>query len=85
MIVGSDCIGVVLSHAILLFALRQFSIGRHAAAIAGFSRFQHGNKWQCCRLFPVQTEERIMPVLLLWAVPAVIVIGGVGYWMVHLH
>jgi len=26
-----------------------------------------------------------MPVLLLWAVPAVIVIGGAGYWLVHLH
>jgi hypothetical protein len=32
-----------------------------------------------------ETEERIMPVLLLWAVPAVIVIGGAGYWLVHLH
>jgi hypothetical protein len=30
-------------------------------------------------------EERIMPVLLLWAVPAVIVIGGAGYWIVHMH
>jgi hypothetical protein len=26
-----------------------------------------------------------MPVLLLWAVPAVIIIGGTGYWLVHLH
>jgi cytochrome c-type biogenesis protein CcmH/NrfF len=26
-----------------------------------------------------------MPVLLLWAVPAVIVIGGAGYWLVHMH
>ena len=30
-------------------------------------------------------EERTMPVLLLWAVPAVIVVGGAGYWLVHLH
>jgi len=30
-------------------------------------------------------EERIMPVVLMWAVPAVIVIGGVGYWLVHMH
>ena len=27
----------------------------------------------------------IMPVLIMWAVPAVIVIGGVGYWLVHMH
>jgi hypothetical protein len=30
-------------------------------------------------------EERTMPLLLLWAVPAVIVIGGAGYWLVHVH
>jgi hypothetical protein len=30
-------------------------------------------------------QERIMPVLVMWAVPAVIVIGGVGYWLVHMH
>jgi hypothetical protein len=28
-------------------------------------------------------EETYMPVLLLWAVPAVIVVGGVGYYLVH--
>jgi len=26
-----------------------------------------------------------MPVILLWAIPAVIVIGGGGYWLLHLH
>lgn len=26
-----------------------------------------------------------MPVLILWAVPAVLVVGGVGYWIVHMH
>jgi hypothetical protein len=40
----------------------------------GFAFLQH---WQ--------TEERIMPLLLLWAVPAVIVVGGAGYWLVHMH
>jgi hypothetical protein len=30
-------------------------------------------------------EERTMPILLLWAVPAVIVVGGAGYWLVHMH
>jgi len=33
----------------------------------------------------LETEERIMPVLVLWAVPAVIVIGGATYWLVHMH
>jgi len=26
-----------------------------------------------------------MPVLLLWAIPAVLIIGGGGYWIMHLH
>jgi len=30
-------------------------------------------------------KEKIMPVILLWAIPAVIVIGGGGYWLLHLH
>jgi hypothetical protein len=30
-------------------------------------------------------REAKMPVILLWAIPAVIVIGGAGYWLVHLH
>jgi hypothetical protein len=30
-------------------------------------------------------EELSMPVLLLWAVPAVIIVGGVGYFLVHVH
>jgi hypothetical protein len=29
-------------------------------------------------------EEKI-PVLILWAVPAVLVVGGVGYFLVHMH
>jgi hypothetical protein len=30
-------------------------------------------------------EESIMPVLILWAVPAVIFVGGVGYFLLHAH
>jgi hypothetical protein len=30
-----------------------------------------------------QREERVMPVLILWAVPAVIFVGGVGYFLIH--
>jgi hypothetical protein len=33
----------------------------------------------------LKAEEVTMPVLLLWAVPAVIVIGGGAYWITHLH
>ena len=32
-----------------------------------------------------KAEEAFMPVLLLWAVPAVIVVGGAGYWLIHMH
>jgi hypothetical protein len=30
-------------------------------------------------------EERKMAVLLLWAIPTIIVIGGASYYLVHLH
>jgi len=33
----------------------------------------------------VEEEKLIMPVLILWAVPAVIIVGGVGYFLVHVH
>jgi len=26
-----------------------------------------------------------MPVFILWAIPAVIIIGGGAYWIAHLH
>jgi hypothetical protein len=29
--------------------------------------------------------EEEMPVLILWAVAAVLVVGGVGYFLVHMH
>jgi hypothetical protein len=32
----------------------------------------------------VGNERReVMPVLLLWGVPAVIFVGGVGYFLIH--
>jgi hypothetical protein len=34
--------------------------------------------------FEKSLEEK-MPVLILWAVPAVLVVGGVGYFLVHMH
>jgi hypothetical protein len=42
-----------------------------------------GNKWQQARVSSMTAadeEEAYMPVLLLWAVPAVIVVGGGGYY-----
>jgi hypothetical protein len=47
-----------------------------------------GNNWQwtCVLSFEgKEQQESVMPVLVMWAVPAVIVIGGVGYWLVHMH
>jgi hypothetical protein len=36
-----------------------------------------GNKWQFISLYRRgQTRRRQMPVLILWAVPAVVVLGG---------
>jgi hypothetical protein len=29
--------------------------------------------------------EEKMPVILLWGLPAIVVIGGVGYYLVHMH
>jgi hypothetical protein len=44
-----------------------------------------GNKWQFCGVFSLRAneEEAHMPVLLLWAVPTVIVVGGVGYYFLR--
>jgi hypothetical protein len=50
-------------------------------------RFQNGTSSLANR-FPDAgnyEEEAKMPVLLLWAIPAVVVIGGGGYWLMHLH
>jgi hypothetical protein len=47
-----------------------------------------GNNWQWTRVLSFEgndQQESVMPVLVMWAVPAVIVIGGVGYWLVHMH
>jgi cytochrome c-type biogenesis protein CcmH/NrfF len=30
-------------------------------------------------------EERKMPVILLWGLPVIVVVGGVGYYLVHMH
>lgn len=30
-------------------------------------------------------EEIPMPVFILWAIPAVVVLGGGAYWLMHIH
>jgi hypothetical protein len=32
-----------------------------------------------------EQRENAMPVILLWGIPAIIVIGGGTYWLMHLH
>jgi hypothetical protein len=36
------------------------------------------------RIARLTTEEN-MPVILLWGIPTLIVIGGGAYWIAHLH
>jgi hypothetical protein len=31
------------------------------------------------------TEEKRMPVILLWGIPTLIVVVGGGYWLMHVH
>jgi hypothetical protein len=51
-----------------------------------FSSFRYREQVAIRSVIPsLEREERIMPVLLMWAVPAVIVIGGASYWFLHLH
>jgi hypothetical protein len=43
-----------------------------------------GNKWQISGVSSGAFEEETsMPVILLWAVPTVVFIGGVGYLLVR--
>jgi hypothetical protein len=37
--------------------------------------------------FPANCNQRrtAMPVIVLWAIPAVIILGGGAYWIAHLH
>jgi hypothetical protein len=72
--------------AVLLCGLR--SVRRDAANSRGESGFAGGREEReqdlASRVYtPWATEEANMPVLLLWAVPAVVVIGGVGYYLVR--
>jgi hypothetical protein len=44
-------------------------------------------RWDTCHGFAFvpdrQAQDKIVPVPLLWAVPAVILAGGVGYYLVR--
>jgi hypothetical protein len=52
----------------------------HCDAIKRFSGTSGNGCALDCR---GQREEGVMPVLILWAVPAVIFVGGVGYFLIH--
>jgi hypothetical protein len=58
--------------------------GGHTLKVAGNSREQPAMDSRYL-IRGQGAQERIMPILVMWAVPAVIVIGGVGYWLVHMH
>jgi hypothetical protein len=32
-----------------------------------------------------QPRRAAMPVIVLWAIPAIIVLGGGAYWIAHIH
>ena len=32
-----------------------------------------------------EQRENAMPVILLWGIPAIIVVGGGAYWLMHIH
>ena len=55
------------------------------ARMNGHRQLEFGNNWQSAGVASLRAneEEAYMPVLLLWAVPAVIVVGGVGYYLVR--
>jgi hypothetical protein len=62
--------------------MAQFPVASGPAYHGGLS---NGNKWQICGVFSLRAneEEAHMPVLLLWAIPTVIVVGGVGYYFLR--
>lgn len=53
-------------------------------------QLSHSETRNVCRIFPFSAygetmEEKAMPVLILWAVPAVVVLGGGIYLISHMH
>jgi hypothetical protein len=33
----------------------------------------------------LELEEETMPIILLWGIPTLIVVGGGAFWLVHMH
>jgi hypothetical protein len=33
----------------------------------------------------LELEEDTMPVILLWGIPTLIVVGGGAFWLIHAH
>jgi hypothetical protein len=62
------------------FVPRRLSVKHHTTGASV------GNKWQFTCVYSMRAadeEEAYMPVLLLWAVPTVIVVGGLGYYFLR--
>jgi hypothetical protein len=46
--------------------------------VASIAGYQMGNAG-------LELEEEIMPVILLWGIPTLIVVGGGAFWLIHAH
>jgi hypothetical protein len=53
------------------------------------TRFDFRAFYQCNKrrasVSPTLPREQTMPVIFLWGIPTLIVIGGGVYWIAHLH
>ena len=63
----------------------RYSVTRSPQRMVAAHQTPFGNKWQwpCVNCRGLFQRRVTMPVLLLWAIPAVIFVGGVGYFLVH--
>jgi hypothetical protein len=88
--------GFLLGKLIYYWENRRQPIEINPVSRSGQRRFQVAGRLSCaamCSMEPAVVGQRfrpvgnmrrsVMPVLLLWAVPAVIVVGGVGYYLVR--
>jgi len=53
--------------------------------IAGFSRNRNKRIAPALSRGTRKLEEDIMPVIVLWGIPTLIVLAGGGYWLLHMH
>ena len=58
--------------------LRRRAASGSAGTAKSFARYLMGNAG-------LELEEEIMPVILLWGIPTLIVVGGGAFWLIHAH